>query len=79
MTKNGKELLTSQFFVKGEAQNNRDGIFRGLRDPKVRDSVTLDFAPLSGSKLGELTARGDIVLRLHAARSLSRPGNDPSP
>jgi protocatechuate 3,4-dioxygenase beta subunit len=60
--KNGRELLTTQFFVKGHEQNNRDGIFRSLRDPKVRDSVTLDFAPVTDSKVGELAARGDIVL-----------------
>jgi protocatechuate 3,4-dioxygenase beta subunit len=62
VTKNGRELLTTQFFVKGEAGNNRDGIYRGLRDPKARDAVTLDFAPLAGSKVGELTVRGDVVL-----------------
>jgi protocatechuate 3,4-dioxygenase, beta subunit len=60
--KSGKELLTSQFYIKGHPGNDKDGIFRSLRDPKARDLVTLDFTPLSGSKVGELTARGDVIL-----------------
>jgi protocatechuate 3,4-dioxygenase beta subunit len=35
---------------------------RGIRDPKERAAVTIDFAPLQGSKVGELAARFDIVL-----------------
>lgn len=60
--KSGKELLTTQCYVKGESQNQRDGIYRSLRDPKARDSVTIDFASLKGSKVGELVARFDVVL-----------------
>jgi protocatechuate 3,4-dioxygenase beta subunit len=60
--KGGKELLTTQCYVKGEPRNERDGIYRGIRDPKARESVTVDFAPLEGSRIGELTARFDVVL-----------------
>lgn len=59
-----KELLTTQCYIKGEAQNEKDGIYRSLRDPKARDSVTIDFAPLANSKIGELVAKFDIVLGL---------------
>ena len=59
-----KELLTTQCYVKGEPGNERDGIYRGLRDPKARDAVTVAFAPLEGSRLGELAARFDVVLGL---------------
>lgn len=62
--KSGKELLTTQCYVKGEAGNDRDGIYRSLKDPKARDSVTVDFAPLKDSKIGELAARFNIVLGL---------------
>lgn len=62
--KREKELLTTQCYVKGEPRNDRDGIYRGIRDPKARESVTIDFAPLDGSRIGELTARFDIVLGL---------------
>lgn len=57
-----KELLTTQCYVKGHPGNDRDGIYKSLRDPKIRDSVTVDFAPMEGSKIGELVARFDIVL-----------------
>jgi protocatechuate 3,4-dioxygenase beta subunit len=62
VSKSEKELLTTQCYVKGEPQNERDGIYRSIRDPKARESVTVDFAPLQGSRIGELTARFDIVL-----------------
>jgi protocatechuate 3,4-dioxygenase beta subunit len=60
--KDEKELLTTQCYVKGEPRNERDGVYRGIRDPKAREAVTIDFAPLEGSRIGELTARFDIVL-----------------
>jgi protocatechuate 3,4-dioxygenase beta subunit len=60
--KGGKELLTTQCYIKGEALNNRDGIFRSIRDAKARDAVLVDFAPLKGSSIGEMAARFDIVL-----------------
>jgi protocatechuate 3,4-dioxygenase beta subunit len=58
----GKEQLTTQCFVKGHPQNRGDGILDGVRDAKQRESVILDFAPLKGSRVGELTAKFDIVL-----------------
>jgi protocatechuate 3,4-dioxygenase, beta subunit len=57
-----KELLTTQCYVKGEPANERDGIYKSIRDPKARQSVTIDFAPISGSRIGELAARFDVVL-----------------
>ena len=32
------------------------------RDPKARESVTVDFAPIKESKIGELLAKFDVVL-----------------
>lgn len=60
---NGRELLTTQCYVKGHPQNERDGIWKRL-DEKQRESVTVDFAPISNSKTGELLANFDIVLGL---------------
>ncbi len=57
-----KELLTTQCYVKGEPANERDGIYRSIRDPEARESVTVDFAPIPGSRIGELAARFDVVL-----------------
>lgn len=62
--KSGKDLLTTQCYVKGHPNNERDGIYQSLKDPKLRDSVTVDFAPISDSRIGELTAKFDIVLGL---------------
>lgn len=60
--KGEKELLTTQCYVKGEPRNERDGVYRGIRDPKARDSVTVEFAPIRDSRIGELAARFDVVL-----------------
>ena len=60
--KGSKELLTTQCYVKGEPGNDRDFIYRGIRDTKARDSVTIGFAPIKESRLGELAARFDVVL-----------------
>jgi protocatechuate 3,4-dioxygenase beta subunit len=57
----GKELLTSQCYVKGEALNDKDGVYRAI-DPKLRSSVTLDFAKMPNSRAGELLAHWDIIL-----------------
>jgi protocatechuate 3,4-dioxygenase beta subunit len=58
----GQEKFTTQCYVKGEPQNERDGIYRSVRDPKARDAITVDFQPLEGSRIGELSARFDVVL-----------------
>jgi protocatechuate 3,4-dioxygenase beta subunit len=58
----GRDKWTTQCYVKGDPGNERDGILRSLRDPKERAAVLVDFAPLKGSRVGELTARFDIVL-----------------
>lgn len=57
-----KELLTTQCYVKGESRNTRDMIYMGIREPQARDSVTINFAKLNNSQIGELAARFDIVL-----------------
>ena len=59
----GKELLTTQFYVSGEKErNDRDGIYRSIRDEKARRAITVDFTPIKESKIGELAAKFDIVL-----------------
>ena len=60
--RNGKELLTTQCFVKGHPGNARDGVWRGMRDETTRSAVTVEFTPLKGSRIGELAAKFDLVL-----------------
>ena len=62
ITKGDKDLLTTQCYVKDHPGNERDGVYRGLRDPKEREAVTVDFAAVEDSKIGELAARFDVVL-----------------
>jgi protocatechuate 3,4-dioxygenase beta subunit len=57
-----REVLTTQLFINGHAQNRTDGIFRGIGDPLLQELVLVDFKPLPDSKIGELTARFDIVI-----------------
>ena len=58
----GQEKFTTQCYVKGDAGNARDGIWRSVRDEKQRDSITVDFAPIKESKIGELAAKFEIVM-----------------
>jgi len=58
----GKELLVTQCYIKGHPQNEKDGIYRSITDPKARASITVDFEPLKASRIGELAARFDVVL-----------------
>jgi len=62
--KGGRELLTTQLFINGHPQNNRDGVLRGVRDPLERELVLVDFKPVKGSKIGEWSAHFDIVVGL---------------
>jgi protocatechuate 3,4-dioxygenase, beta subunit len=58
-----KELLTTQLYVKGEqARNQKDGIWRSVRDDKQRDAITVDFEKVKNSRIGELQANFVIVL-----------------
>ncbi len=59
-----KELLTTQCYIKGNPLNEKDGIWKDIKDPKARASVTVDFAPIPASRIGELAARFDVVLGL---------------
>ena len=58
----GREKWTTQCYVKGEPQNPKDGIYTSIKDPQARASVTVDFAPIRTSRIGELAAHFDIVM-----------------
>lgn len=60
--KGRKELLTTQCYIKGHPQNDRDGVLRGIRDEKAKASVIIPFEPIKDSKIGELAANFDMVL-----------------
>ena len=58
----GRELLTTQCYIKGHPGNPKDGIWSSIQNPRIRDLVTVDFAPMAGARAGELAARFDVVL-----------------
>jgi protocatechuate 3,4-dioxygenase beta subunit len=58
----GRDKWTTQLYIKGHSGNEKDGIWKGMKDEKQRDAVTVDFAPMSGAKAGELAAKFDIVM-----------------
>ena len=58
----GKKELVSQCYIKGHPGNEKDGVYRKIGDARQRENVTVDFAPLAGSRVGELAAKWDIVM-----------------
>lgn len=60
----GQDRFTTQCYIKGHPQNERDGILNSIRDPKQREAVLVDFRPIENSRIGEVAAQFDIVLGL---------------
>jgi protocatechuate 3,4-dioxygenase beta subunit len=58
----GHEKWTTQLFVKDDPGNAQDRLYKSIRDPKARDSVTVDFIPVKNSRIGELAAKFDLVM-----------------
>ena len=58
----GREPWTTQLYMKGHPGNARDGVYQEIGDAAARASVTMDFAPVKSSSIGELAARFDIRL-----------------
>ena len=60
----GKELLTTQCYIKDHPQNEKDGVFKGIKDPKAKQAIQVEFTPIKTSKIGELAANFNIILGL---------------
>jgi protocatechuate 3,4-dioxygenase, beta subunit len=60
----GAGRLTTQMYVAGEAQNATDGVLRGIRDAKARESVIVRLEPAGDIEAGSLKGIFDIVLDL---------------
>jgi protocatechuate 3,4-dioxygenase beta subunit len=58
----GRPEWTTQLFMKGDPGNEQDGIYRRVGGANEKETVTVDFAPIKDSRIGELAARFDIVL-----------------
>jgi protocatechuate 3,4-dioxygenase beta subunit len=62
VSRNGERICTTQVHVRGHADNVRDPLLKGIKDPRALETVLTDFKPIPGSKIGELAANWDIIL-----------------
>lgn len=63
VSRKGEALLTTQILNGNETERNaKDGLFKRIKDEKLRKALLADFKPISDSKIGELDARWDAVL-----------------
>jgi protocatechuate 3,4-dioxygenase, beta subunit len=58
----GRRELVTQMYVAGEPGNERDGLYRSLRDPRQRAAVTVRLDPAGGIEGGALAGSFDLVL-----------------
>jgi protocatechuate 3,4-dioxygenase beta subunit len=59
----GGRRLTTQFYLAGEAQNDRDFVYRGaLRDAKSRERIEMRLEPANGLEAGAFATTMDIVI-----------------
>ncbi len=56
------QKFTTQCYVAGEAQNERDGVLNGIKNAAAKNSVIVPFVPMKDTRATELAARFDIVM-----------------
>jgi protocatechuate 3,4-dioxygenase beta subunit len=66
VSKGGRRIMATQALVKGHETNARDLITQRIKDPELLETLMVEYRPLPGSKLGELTANFDIRLGVTA-------------
>jgi protocatechuate 3,4-dioxygenase beta subunit len=62
VTAPGRRELVTQMYVAGEPLNERDGLYRSIRDPGQRAAVTVRLEDANGIEPGALAGSFDIVL-----------------
>ncbi len=76
--KGDQRLLTTQCYIKGHEQNDRDFVLRSVRDPKAREAVQLDYRAISEEGgLVQFAAHFEIVLGLTPEDPEENPGFGP--
>jgi protocatechuate 3,4-dioxygenase beta subunit len=58
----GHGNFSTQCYIKGFPGNEKDFVYNSVRDLKTRETLMATFAPMKGSRVGEETARFDIIL-----------------
>ena len=61
ISRNGKRVFTTMIGVRGHKDNARDPVFNRINAAEL-STLLVDFKPLPGSKIGELTATVDMVV-----------------
>ncbi|MFT5524985.1 MAG: protocatechuate 3,4-dioxygenase beta subunit [Pirellulaceae bacterium] len=59
---NDKRILTTQLYIKGDPQNEKDFLFKQAKTAEAKATLVTDFTPIPNSKSGELMAKWDVVL-----------------
>lgn len=80
---NGKRMLTTQLYIKGDPRNENDFLFKEAKTPDAKATLVTDFTPIPTSKTGELMAKWDVVLGMtpedpevtNRGRGFGRPRN----
>ena len=62
ITVKGKQPFTTQLFIKGHPGNARDGVYGRIGSNQARTLVTREFAPVKGSRIGEVATTFNIML-----------------
>jgi protocatechuate 3,4-dioxygenase beta subunit len=62
VTAPGRREFVTQMYVAGEPQNDRDGLYKSIRDARQREAVTVLLEPANGVEPGALAGTFDIVL-----------------
>ena len=62
ISQNGRRIYTTQLFISGHPQNDRDRVLRDVNDAAARQRLMVDFKPIPDSRIGELAASFDIVM-----------------
>lgn len=62
VSRGDRSLLTTQLYTAGEAQNQRDGLYRRLGTVERQQACTTPYEPVEGSRIGEVQTKWDIVL-----------------
>ncbi|HUQ95023.1 MAG TPA: protocatechuate 3,4-dioxygenase [Bryobacteraceae bacterium] len=58
----GREKFTTQCYIKDHPENGKDVVLKAMKDEKAKSLLMVQFHPVKGSRVGELSAKFDIVL-----------------
>ena len=62
VSRKGKKLISTQLYIKNEPLNKKDRIYQSIKNPKARESVTLDYKPFKDNNIQQFKAHVDLVV-----------------